>query len=151
VDALHGQPGSTVAGAKGGVGAALAIASRLPAAAGRAFAEISRQSFVEGFHTAVIVGAATTIAGLIAVLAFLPSRPSRADVERQAEEFAAERERELAGTASQARQSPVTAEIYPSCEASSKERRQNAPGRVTTHQRLTRRRTVRRLLNGRNQ
>jgi hypothetical protein len=41
-------------------------------------------------------------AGLIAVLAFLPSRPSRADVESQAEEFAAERERDLTGTARQA-------------------------------------------------
>jgi hypothetical protein len=39
----------------------------------------------------VLVGAATTVAGLVAVLAFLPSRPSPADVERQAEEFAAER------------------------------------------------------------
>ena len=102
VDALHRRPASTVAGAKSSVGAALAIASRLPGAAGRAFAEIARHSFVDGFHTAVLVGAATTVAGLVAVLAFLPSRPSPADVERQAEEFAAERERELAGTASQA-------------------------------------------------
>ena len=75
VDGLRGQPGSTVAGAKGSVGAALAIASRLPGAAGRAFAEIARHAFVDGFHTAVLVGAATTAAGVIAVLAFLPSRP----------------------------------------------------------------------------
>ena len=37
--------------------------------------------WVDGFHTAVLVGAATTLAGLVAVLAFLPSRPSEADVE----------------------------------------------------------------------
>ena len=100
VDALHGRPASTVAGAKGSVGAALAIASRLPGAAGRAFADVARHSFVDGFHAAVLVGAATTVAGVVAVLAFLPSRPRPADVERQAEEFAAERERELAGTVS---------------------------------------------------
>jgi hypothetical protein len=102
VDALHGRPGTIVAGAKGSVGAALAIASRLPGPAGRAFAEIARHSFVDGFHTAVLVAAATTVVGVAGVLAFLPSRPSRADVERQAQEFAAERERELAETASQA-------------------------------------------------
>jgi EmrB/QacA subfamily drug resistance transporter len=93
---LHGQPGSTVAGAKGSVGAALALASRLPGAAGHALADIARHSFVDGFHTAVLVGAATTAAGVVAVLAFLPPRPSAADVEHQAEEFAAEREREFA-------------------------------------------------------
>ena len=96
VDGLRGQPASTVAGAKGSVGAALAIASRLPGAAGRAFAEIAWHAFVDGFHTAVLVGAATTAAGVVAVLAFLPSRPNRADVERQAEEFAAEHELALA-------------------------------------------------------
>jgi hypothetical protein len=102
VEGLHGQAGSTVSGAKGSVGAALAIASRLPGAAGRAFAEIARHSFVDGFHTAVLVAAATTAVGVVAVLAFLPSRPNRADVERQAEEFAAEHE--LAGSV---REAPV--------------------------------------------
>jgi hypothetical protein len=101
VDGLHGQSGSTVAAAKGSVGAALAIASRLPGAAGRAFADLTQHSFVDGFHTAVLVGAATTAAGVIAVLAFLPSRPSPADVELQAEEFAAERERELAASSTE--------------------------------------------------
>jgi hypothetical protein len=43
----------------------------------------------------VLVAAAATAAGVVAVLAFLPSRPRRADVESQAAEFAAEREREL--------------------------------------------------------
>ncbi|HEY3673813.1 MAG TPA: MFS transporter [Acidimicrobiia bacterium] len=90
-DALRGQPGSTVAGAKGSVGAALTIASRLPGAAGRALGDVARHAFVDGFHSAVLVGAAITIVGLVAVFAFLPSRPSPVDVERQDEEFAAER------------------------------------------------------------
>jgi EmrB/QacA subfamily drug resistance transporter len=98
-DALHGQPARLVTGAKGSVGAALTLASRLPGAAGRVVAEVARHSFVDGFHTALLVGAATTVVGFVAVLAFLPARPSRVDVERQAEEFAAERERELATTA----------------------------------------------------
>jgi hypothetical protein len=46
----------------------------------------------------VLVGAAITIVGLVAVFAFLPSRPSPVDVERQDEEFAAERASELAST-----------------------------------------------------
>ena len=96
VDRLHGQSASVVASAKGSIGAALPIASRLPGATGRAFAEIARHSFVDGFHTAVLVAAAATAAGVVAVLAFLPSRPRQADVESQASEFAAEREREFA-------------------------------------------------------
>jgi EmrB/QacA subfamily drug resistance transporter len=98
VDALQGQPESIVASAKGSVGAALETASRLPDATGRALTEIARQSFVDGFHTAVLVGAATTVAGLVAVLAFLPSRPSATDVEGQAVEYAAEQERDLASS-----------------------------------------------------
>jgi hypothetical protein len=98
VDALHGQPARLAAGAKGSLGAALAIASRLPGDAGRVFAGLARHAFVDGFHTALVVGALTTLAGLVAVVAYLPARPSRADVERQAEEFAAERAEELALT-----------------------------------------------------
>jgi len=44
----------------------------------RAFApqilEVSKQSFVEGLHTAVIIGAAIIIIGAIAVLRWLPAR-----------------------------------------------------------------------------
>jgi hypothetical protein len=100
-EALRGRPGSLVADAKSSVGAALALASRQSDADGRAIADAARQAFVDGFHTAVLVGAATTAAGILAVLVFLPSRPSRADVERQAEEFAAEQERELAAAVNQ--------------------------------------------------
>ena len=46
VDALHGRPGSIVAGAKGSVGAALAIASRLPGAAG----DVDRAGRADGFR-----------------------------------------------------------------------------------------------------
>jgi EmrB/QacA subfamily drug resistance transporter len=98
-DALRGQPAGTVAGAKGSIGAALTIASRLPGAAGRTLADIARQAFVDGFHSAVLVGAAVTVVGLIAVFVFLPSRPRASDVEQQDEEFAAERASELAAAA----------------------------------------------------
>ena len=76
VDALHGRRRARHR-REGSVGAALAIAAKLPGAAGRAFAEIAQHAFVDGFHTALLVAAATTVAGLVAVLAFLPARPSR--------------------------------------------------------------------------
>jgi EmrB/QacA subfamily drug resistance transporter len=91
VDALHGSPHGLVAGAKGSVGAALAIAAKLPGSAGRTVADAARHSFVDGFHAGVLVAAVLTFAGVVAVLRFLPARPRQADVERQAEEFEAER------------------------------------------------------------
>ena len=72
--------------------------ARLPGSAGRAFAEVAKQSFVDGFHAGLLVAALATAAGVVAVLAFLPARPRAVDVERQAEEFEAERHA-LAGAA----------------------------------------------------
>jgi len=89
-DALRGQPSAVVSAAKGSVAAALAVAARLPAAAGRTFSALAVQAFVDGFHGGLLVTAWVTLVGSIAVLIFLPQRPRAADVERQEREFEAE-------------------------------------------------------------
>jgi hypothetical protein len=75
-----------VAGAKGSLGAALDIASRLHGAAGRALAESAKRGFVDGYHAGVLVAATITFVGVAVVLVFLPARPNHADLERQAAE-----------------------------------------------------------------
>jgi MFS family permease len=89
VDALRGQPvpASVVAYAKSSLGAALQAATRLPGAAGRAFADLAKAAFVDGFHNAVYVGAAASAIGIVMVLIWLPARAHADDIERQAADF----------------------------------------------------------------
>ena len=88
-DALRGKgvPGSVVANAKSSLGAALQTAAHLPGSAGRAFADLAKTAFIDGFHSGVYVGAAASALGIIAVLIWLPARARADDVERQAADF----------------------------------------------------------------
>jgi EmrB/QacA subfamily drug resistance transporter len=75
--ALHGHvPGALADTASQSIGSAVGVASD---PANHAFAQqildVTKQSFVEGLHTAVIVGATIIVLGAIAVLKWLPARP----------------------------------------------------------------------------
>ena len=90
VDALHGQPQSIVTGAKSWVGAALAIASRLPARGSRLRRDrparlrrrLPHRCARRRGHNRRRSRRGPRVPA---------ARPNRADVERQAEEFAEER------------------------------------------------------------
>jgi EmrB/QacA subfamily drug resistance transporter len=68
--------------ALGGIGGALAVAGRLPADAGAAFAGAAREAFIHGMDTTVAVGAGVAALGAVLSLLILPGRgenPSEPD------------------------------------------------------------------------
>jgi Na+/melibiose symporter-like transporter len=72
--ALHGHVPATLADtASQSIGSATGVASD-PANQAQQVLAVTRQSFVEGLHTAVIVGATIILLGAIAVLKWLPAR-----------------------------------------------------------------------------
>lgn len=89
-DALRGRPAAVVGAAKSSVGAALAVAARLPGAAGRTLSALAVHAFIAGFHNGLLLAGSATLVGAVAAVIFLPARPRAADVERQTREFEAE-------------------------------------------------------------
>jgi EmrB/QacA subfamily drug resistance transporter len=65
----------------GSIGGALAVAHRVGGFLGAALAQSARSGFMSGSRTALVVGAAVTGAGILLVVALLPSRPVQADGE----------------------------------------------------------------------
>jgi DHA2 family multidrug resistance protein-like MFS transporter len=64
----------------GSIGGALAVAHRVSGLLGEALAASARSGFMSGSRVALSVGAAITGAGVLLVLALLPSRPDKPDV-----------------------------------------------------------------------
>jgi len=91
-----GVPAAAVDQAKDSLGAALAIAAKVPAIGGE-LADAAKSAFVEGFHAGVYVGAGMALLGAIAVILWLPSRARREDIDRQHDEYEAERARATEG------------------------------------------------------
>jgi hypothetical protein len=60
--------------AKESLGAALALAERLPGEAGAAFAEATRRAFVDGMGPAMFAGAGVTAGCVLLALLLAPSR-----------------------------------------------------------------------------
>jgi EmrB/QacA subfamily drug resistance transporter len=89
VDALRGKPvpAGVVTAAKSSLGAALGIAAHLPHQLARAFTDLAKNAFIDGFHAALYVGAAAAAVGTLVALIFLPAEPNPDDLERQAAEF----------------------------------------------------------------
>jgi EmrB/QacA subfamily drug resistance transporter len=89
VAALRGKPvpAAVVTAAKSSLGAALGVAAHLPSALARPFTELAKNAFMDGFHTALYVGAAAAVVGVLVALIFLPAQPHPDDIERQASEF----------------------------------------------------------------
>jgi EmrB/QacA subfamily drug resistance transporter len=85
-----GLPSAAVDQAKDSVGAALSIAARVPSIGGE-LADAARSAFVDGFHAGLYVGAGVALVGAIAVILWLPSRARREDIDRQHDEYEAER------------------------------------------------------------
>lgn len=73
------------------MGAALAVAARLPGATGRTLSALAVHAFIEGLHSGLLLAGSATLVGAVAAVIFLPARPRAADVERQTREFEAER------------------------------------------------------------
>ena len=69
-----GLPGDAATAAGDSVGAALAVADRIGGPSGEALAEVARQSFVDGLHVAVLIGAGVALLGALVALAWLPAR-----------------------------------------------------------------------------
>ncbi|HYJ75850.1 MAG TPA: MFS transporter [Kineosporiaceae bacterium] len=78
-DELPGQAVPEVA--TDGLAGALAIAERLPADVGRAFAAAAREAFVHGMDVTVAVGAGVAALGALLALAWMPSRAPAAPPE----------------------------------------------------------------------
>jgi MFS family permease len=89
----RGLPAAAIHSARDSIGAALAVAARAPEAISGQLADAARAAFVAGLHQGVIVAAALTFLGAVVVATFLPARARAEDVARQADEFAAGRER----------------------------------------------------------
>jgi hypothetical protein len=91
VDAFraHGLPAVAQESAKRSLGAALAIAAKVPGAAGRVLADASKAAFIQGFHSGLYVGVGILSLGVIAVVLWLPARASRHDLDRQHAEYEA--------------------------------------------------------------
>ena len=89
VGALRGKPvpAGVVSAAKSSLGAALGIAAHLPHQLARAFTDLAKNAFIDGFHAALYVGAAAVAVGTLVALIFLPAEPNPDDLERQAAEF----------------------------------------------------------------
>ncbi len=73
--ALKGLPEQAAAAATNSVGAALAIAARLPGASGATLAAASKLSFIDAMDRGLFVGAAVAVAGALVALVWLPNRP----------------------------------------------------------------------------
>ena len=73
--ALQGLPAQAVSAATNSVGAALAIADRLPGASGTALATAAKSSFIHAMDRGLFVGAAVAVVGALVALIWLPNRP----------------------------------------------------------------------------
>jgi len=92
VDALAGQnlPADTVAQVKDSIGGAAQAAATVGGSTGAAIVDAARSAFMDGFHTAVRVGALFTFMGIGIVVRWLPARARDDDRAVQADEFAVE-------------------------------------------------------------
>lgn len=61
----------------GSVGGALAVAARVPGAAGHELAALAQRGFVSGLDLAMAVGAGVVLAGALVALLLIPNRPRR--------------------------------------------------------------------------
>ena len=77
--AVSGLPRDAAEAASDSVGAAAAVAARLPdAAQGQALLDAARASFVDALDSTVLFGMAAALLGALVVALFLPSRPAPA-------------------------------------------------------------------------
>jgi EmrB/QacA subfamily drug resistance transporter len=92
VSGLSGQsiPEVAVEEAKQSIGAAVKVAATVGGSAGAAIISAAQAAFIDGFHTALRVGALVTFVGIVVTLLFLPAHARRSDVTVQAGEFAEE-------------------------------------------------------------
>ncbi len=67
-------PAEAVAAARDSVGAAVAVAGRLPAEVGNTLAALGKQSFMDGFHTMVLISCVICAAGCLLVALAMPAR-----------------------------------------------------------------------------
>ena len=73
------------------LGSALAVAEKIPAPIGGdngLLAGVAKSAFVDGMHSAVLVGAAVAIVGVVIAAIWLPARPRAADIAEQEAEAA---------------------------------------------------------------
>jgi EmrB/QacA subfamily drug resistance transporter len=61
----------------GSVGGALAVAARVPGAAGHELAALAERGFVSGLDLAMVVGAGVVLAGALVAVLLIPNRPRR--------------------------------------------------------------------------
>ena len=73
--ALQGLPAQAATAATNSVGAALAIADRLPGTSGTALATAAKSSFIHAMDRGLFVGAAVAVVGALVALIWLPNRP----------------------------------------------------------------------------
>jgi len=83
--ALSGVPASAVAGSRSSVGAAIAVARSLPAAAGSNLVETAKAAFVHGSNVANVVAALVALGGGVAAVALLRARRAVPAVEAAGE------------------------------------------------------------------
>jgi hypothetical protein len=79
-------PDSVIAGAKDSVGTALGVAQNDPAAQGikAQIIAVSRDGFVSGMHTALLLAAVIVLLGAAAVYRWLPARIADGDIDAKA-------------------------------------------------------------------
>jgi EmrB/QacA subfamily drug resistance transporter len=92
VDALANQnvPADAMAQVKDSIGGAAQVAATVGGSTGAAIVEAARSAFMDGYQTAVRVGALFTFVGILVVLRWLPARARDHDSQVQAGEFAVE-------------------------------------------------------------
>ena len=107
----EGMPETASRAARESLGAALAVASRAPGALRDGLTGAARLSYVDGFHYGMAVAAGVVLLGGVVVAISLPAQARDEDLERQASEFAAGRERILAAHAEGERVEPLPAPV----------------------------------------
>ena len=82
-EVVAGLPPAAAQAASDSVGAALRVASRLPAEAAAGLVEAARVAFTDAFGVAVLVSAGTALVGAVLIARFMPARhlPARESVE----------------------------------------------------------------------
>jgi len=73
----HHLPPAAVAAIQSSLGGALAVAARAGGAAGQLLAHLARTAFVSGMDLGLFTAAVVALAGVAAVLLWLPGRPAR--------------------------------------------------------------------------
>jgi len=88
VSGVPGIPGEIVGPASDSVGAAIAIAERLPPALGEALSAIAKQSFMDGWQVMAYVTCGMSVVAAVFVLRFMPPRHEASEIEVDAVETA---------------------------------------------------------------